>query len=44
MTDHPATSPVPEAAAPASDGVPEDRVPLSLAIDRGSLQHEWAKR
>jgi hypothetical protein len=45
MRDHSTTSPVPEAAVPASDGVPEDRVPLILAIDhRGRLQHERAKR
>jgi hypothetical protein len=45
MTDHSTTSPGPEAAVPASHGVPEDRVPLILAIDhRGRLQHERAKR
>jgi hypothetical protein len=45
MTDHSTTSPVPEAAVPAGDGVPEDRVPLILAIDHGgSLQDERAQR
>jgi hypothetical protein len=42
MTDHPATSPAPEAAVLASDGVPQDRALLILAIDhRASLEREW---